>query len=160
MTAEIDTFMSEVSTTRTNIAIARRIISRRFPWVSGAVSSAGLWVMSPFRLPARHQVLLGHHRSRLTGGAVALTSSSARSEFIDANGSRVGESTGPAAAATSAQHRASLPVEDDAEVLGEGGADRVLVGELALVAPPVGRRDETGAAQGDASGRGEHRREA
>ena len=31
MTAEIDTFISDVSTTRTNIAIASRTISRRLP---------------------------------------------------------------------------------------------------------------------------------
>ena len=41
MTAEIDTFISEVSTTRTNIAIASSTISRRLPCVAGPVSS--LW---------------------------------------------------------------------------------------------------------------------
>ena len=32
MTAEIDTFISDVSTTRTNMAMANRRASRGFPW--------------------------------------------------------------------------------------------------------------------------------
>src|SRR3954454_18894882 len=39
MTAEIDTFIKDVSKTRTNIAIARRIISRRLPF--GVLTSPG-----------------------------------------------------------------------------------------------------------------------
>ena len=35
MTAEIDTFINDVSTTRTNIAIASRTISRRLPEPDG-----------------------------------------------------------------------------------------------------------------------------
>ena len=40
-TAEIETFISEVSTTSTNIAIASRIISRLLPAATGAVSGVG-----------------------------------------------------------------------------------------------------------------------
>src|SRR4051794_38359076 len=36
MTAEMDTFINDVSTTRTNIAIDSRIISRRLPWTGAS----------------------------------------------------------------------------------------------------------------------------
>src|ERR1700728_3461802 len=43
-TAEIDTFMNDVSTTRTNIAAARRIASRGFAAPPGGVPSLGAFV--------------------------------------------------------------------------------------------------------------------
>src|SRR6478735_8760416 len=51
MTAEIDTFIKEVSTTRTNIAMASRSIRRRLPGTSGSEPWAGFCVMSPSRPP-------------------------------------------------------------------------------------------------------------
>src|SRR6478735_11410940 len=51
MTAEIDTFIKEVSTTRTNIAMASRSIRRRLPEASGSESGVGSWLMSPSRWP-------------------------------------------------------------------------------------------------------------
>jgi len=50
MTAEVDTFIKDVSTTRTNIAAARRSISRGLPEPPGSLRSSGLVLMSPFRL--------------------------------------------------------------------------------------------------------------
>ena len=47
MTAEIDTFISDVSTTRTNIAIASRTISRRLPPTRRFDAPDGLLLMSP-----------------------------------------------------------------------------------------------------------------
>src|SRR3954447_11282434 len=53
-TAEIDTFIRDVSTTRTNIAAASRTISRRPPGLSGSrASSAEPVPMSPSRLMLR-----------------------------------------------------------------------------------------------------------
>ncbi len=49
MTAEIDTFIRDVSTTRTNIAAASSSISRRLPEPSGSMLSSGLLLMSPSR---------------------------------------------------------------------------------------------------------------
>ena len=41
MTAEIDTFISDVSTTRTNIAMASRTIRRRSPRPAGSAPASG-----------------------------------------------------------------------------------------------------------------------
>ena len=49
MTAEIDTFINDVSTTSTNIAAASRTISRRLPEAGGSVPSSGAELMSPSR---------------------------------------------------------------------------------------------------------------
>ena len=51
MTAEIDTFINDVSTTRTNIAAASRTISRRLPEPSGPASFAGPVLMAPSSAP-------------------------------------------------------------------------------------------------------------
>jgi hypothetical protein len=47
MTAEIDTFIKEVSTTSTNMAAASRSISRRLPEPSVSVAFPGPALMSP-----------------------------------------------------------------------------------------------------------------
>ena len=47
MTAEIDTFINDVSTTRTNIAAASNTINRRLPPPAGSTPSTGLLLMSP-----------------------------------------------------------------------------------------------------------------
>jgi len=65
MTAEIDTFINEVSTTRTNIAAASRIISRRLPAAGGSPPVTPSELVSPKateRLPAlstREREILG-----------------------------------------------------------------------------------------------------
>src|SRR4051812_5188691 len=46
MTADIDTFISEVSTTRTNIAIASKIIRRRFVEPGDSLTVAGSVLMT------------------------------------------------------------------------------------------------------------------
>src|SRR4051794_4347661 len=58
ITAEIETFINEVSTTSTNIAMASRIASRRSPAVSALVSWSGF-------------VLMPSHRCRASGCRVA-----------------------------------------------------------------------------------------
>src|SRR6185312_8390097 len=52
-TAEIDTFMSDVSTTRTNIAIARRMASRRSPVPSAGPAAFGALVIGGQRTTPR-----------------------------------------------------------------------------------------------------------
>src|SRR4051812_47094218 len=56
-TAEIETFISDVSTTRTNIAIARRIASRWLPLDSSAAIAVLGWAASPTRSAFRPQSL-------------------------------------------------------------------------------------------------------
>src|SRR5262245_46671313 len=50
-TLEIDTFIRDVSTTRTNIAIASRMASRWFIGAAAVASPAGFSVTAPFRSP-------------------------------------------------------------------------------------------------------------
>ena len=50
MTAEIDTFINDVSTTSTNMAAASSTISRRLPEPCGSAPSCGPLLMSPSRV--------------------------------------------------------------------------------------------------------------
>src|SRR3954453_282501 len=62
ITAEIDTFISDVSTTSTNIAMASRIIRRRLTGGSGGASPGGPPLLIPPPMPPRKA--LRFHRAR------------------------------------------------------------------------------------------------
>src|SRR5687768_11613760 len=98
MTAEIDTFIKDVSTTRTNIAAASRSMSRRLPEPTGSIPSPGPVLMSTSRLmmlrPTRHQPDAGHQPHRDAGGGpVAPAGQPLGPEFIEANGVVVARTT-------------------------------------------------------------------
>src|SRR5262245_55439680 len=63
-TAEMETFISDVSTTRTNMAIASRIARRRLKTgASGSVPASVDSVMSPPRGPGEYAGRAGHART-------------------------------------------------------------------------------------------------